>query len=173
LACSAFLPSTLFAATPSTIVCVTCEDDSLAKQAEDEISEALINQGIRVADPSAIDEKYHEEGRGALAAAWGDGWGVAAMQWSSVSWVETIYHARRLFAAQLIVTDSELPYGEFTVHKVKTRLSYKCFDVVTHQMIAAGSYKAEARGEDASDATDNALGETVRNLASGSVYRLR
>jgi hypothetical protein len=95
------------------------------------------------------------------------------MRWSAVAWVETIYHARRLFAAQLTVSDSTSAYGEFTVHRIKTRLSYKCFDVLTHQIIAAGSSKAEARGENVSDVTDEALGETVRELSRGSIYRLK
>ncbi len=157
-------------ASPLTIVCVTCSngDAELSEQAEDQFSGALINEGVSVADPSAISARYHEEGRAAIVSFWGG----AAMAWQSVSWVERVYHARRLFAAQLVVTESSQPYGEFQVHQIKTRLSYKCYDVVTHQMIAAGSVAGKSRGEDVSDVTDEALAAAIKSLAPSAGRRL-
>jgi hypothetical protein len=165
------LPKGASAASPLTIVCVTCSngDGDLSEQAEDQFSGALINEGVSVADPTAISAQYHEEGRAAIVSFWGG----AAMAWQRVSWVERVYHARRLFAAQLVVKDSSLPYGEFQVHQVKTRLSYKCFDVVTHEMIAAGSVAGRSRGEDVSDATDEALAAAIKTLAPGAGRSLK
>jgi hypothetical protein len=164
------VPQVVSAASPLTIVCVTCTngDPDLSEQAEDQFSGALINEGVSVADPSAISARYHEEGRAAIVSFWGG----AAMAWQSVSWVDRVYHARRLFAAQLAVTDSSLPYGEFTIHQIKTRLSYKCYDVVTHEMIAAGSVIGKSRGEDVSDVTDDALAEAIKVLAPAAGRRL-
>jgi hypothetical protein len=173
LAAFTFLPKMVFAANPLTIVCVSCDDTDLAEHAEDQLSGALVDRGVKVADPSAIQTRYHEEGRAAVAAIWGDGWGVAAMEWSSVSWVETVYNARRLFAAKLILSDFSEPYGQYEVHKIKTRLSYKCFDVSSHQIIAAGSSKGEAVGEDVSDITDDALNDAIKNIASNAAYRMK
>lgn len=165
------LPLGAFAASPLTIVCVTCSngDNALAEQAEDKISAALLDRGVSVADPSAIEARYREQGRVAVARFWGGG----AMAWESVSWVERTYHARRLFAAQLVITDTSLPYGEFQVHQIKARLSYKCFDVSTHEMIVAGSNSAKVRGEDVSDTTDEAIESSVKTLAASSVSRLK
>ena len=169
-AASLVLPLCAAAASPLTIVCVTCSNDDaeLSEQAEDQFSGALINEGVSVADPSAISERYHVQGRAAIVAFWGG----AVMAWESVSWVERVYHARRLFAAQLVVTDSSLPYGDFQVHQIKTRLSYKCYDVVTHEMIAAGSIAGKSRGEDVSDVTDDALAAAIRTLAPAAGRRL-
>ncbi|MBD5653885.1 MAG: hypothetical protein IAI50_01740 [Candidatus Eremiobacteraeota bacterium] len=167
----AFLPLGVLAASPLTIVCATCSngDGDVAEQAEDKISGALIDRGVTVADPSAIQERYREQGRAAIARVWGG----MAMAWESVSWVERTYHGRRLLAVQVVVTDSSLPYGEFTVHQIKTRLSYKCFDVTTHQMIAAGSNSAKSRGEDVTDVTDQALESAVRTLAASAANRMK
>jgi hypothetical protein len=167
---SVAVPVSASAASPLTIVCVACStgDAELSEQAEDQFSGALINEGVSVADPSAISERYHQEGRAAIVSFWG---GVA-MAWQSVSWVERVYHARRLFAAQLVVTHSSLPYGDFEVHQIKTRLSYKCYDVVTHEMIAAGSIAGKSRGEDVSDVTDAALAAAIKTLAPAAGRRL-
>lgn len=167
----ALSPTTVLAAGPLTIVCVTCNngDSELSEHAEDQLSGALLDRGVSVADPSAIQERYRQEGRAAIVAFWGG----ALMAWESVSWVERIYHARRLLAARLEVTDSSLPYGQFEVHQIKTRLSYKCFDVVTHRMIAAGSASGKSRGEDVSDSTDEALESSVKSLVATAAYRLR
>jgi hypothetical protein len=173
LASFTLLPQMAWALNPLTIVCVSCDDSDLAEHAEDQLSGALVDHGVRVADPSAIQTRYHEEGRAAVAAIWGDNWGVAAMEWSSVSWVETIYNARRLFAAKLVVSDFSEPYGQYEVHKIKTRLSYKCFDVSSHRMIAAGSSKGSAIGEDVSDITDDALNDAIKNIASNAAYRMK
>lgn len=167
---SIVLPQAASAVLPLTIVCVTCSngDSGLSEQAEDQFSGALIDEGVHVADPSAISATYHEEGRAAIVAFWGG----AVMAWQKVAWVDRVYHARRLFAAQLVVTDSALPYGNFQVHQIKTRLSYKCYDVVTHEMIAAGSVAAKSRGEDASEVTDEALGAAIKTLAPVAGRRL-
>jgi len=171
---AAATPARTFAASPLTIVCATCTngDDALAVQLEDQLAEALIDRGVRVADPSAIAARYHEAGRAAIGAAWGEGFGAAAFSWASVSWIESVYHARRLFAAQLEVRDASLPYGEFKVHDVTTRLSYRCYDVVTHQTLAAGSVSASARGEDAADCTDDAVASAIKSLAPTAATRL-
>jgi hypothetical protein len=164
------IPTGLSASGPLTIVCATCSngDVDLAEQAEDQLSGALLDRGVRVADPTAIEERYRERGRAAIVAFWGG----AAMAWESVSWVERVYHARRLFAVQVVVTDNVLPYGAFQVHQIKVRLSYKCYDVETHELVAAGSKSGQARGEDASDATDEALGSAVKELVASAAFRL-
>ena len=94
------------------------------------------------------------------------------MAWESVSWVERVYHARRLFAAQVVVTDSTLPYGAFQVHQTRVRLSYKCYDVETHELVAAGSKNARAQGEDVTDAIDEALASAIKESVASAASRL-
>jgi hypothetical protein len=156
------------AATPTTIVAVSCNVDELETDAEDFLAGALNERHVNTVDPSAIDITYHERAR-LQAARYFDSLSV---DYSSIAWVTTTYHAERLFVVAATLSVSSLPYGEFTVYGTRARCSYRCFDVVSKRIVAAGSSLGTARSEDADGAQETALHLGLLSVAREAARRL-
>jgi hypothetical protein len=156
------------AATPTTIVAVTCNVEELENDAEDFLAGALNERSVNTVDPSAIDIVYHERAR-LEAVRYVDS---LSIDYSSIAWVTATYHAERLLMVAATLSASSLPYGEFTVYGVRARCSYRCFDVVSKRIVAAGSSLGTARSEDADGAQETALHLGLLSVARGAARRL-
>jgi hypothetical protein len=148
-------------AQPTTIVAVTCNVSTLEDDAEDFLAGALTDRGIATLDPSAIDVTYHERAR-LDAARFLDS---VSVDYAALVWVTAVYHAERLLVASAVVNGSSLPYEGFTVYNARARCSYRCFDVVSKRIVAAGSALGTSRSEDVDEAGEDALHQGLLAIA--------
>lgn len=160
----ALVPRLVAASTP--IVVAVSAPRELSDEAESSLAAALIARGVRVIDPSAIEARLRVRARASARRIAGG----AEVEWEAVAWIEQIIHARRALFVNIAGPDSVLPYGEFSVHRVRAHGSYRAFDTATRRMLAAGTAVGDERGEDADEVTrravEDAIGDIARNAAS-------
>jgi len=67
---------------------------------------------------------------------------------------------------------TSLPYGQFTVYVVRATSAYRCFDTGSKSIIAAGTARGEARGEDGALAMEQAGNSSLLALARAAAPKL-
>lgn len=164
----AFVAHPVAAASASTIVAVACNDPELSEDAEDFLAGALSDRHVTTFDPSAIDVTYHEQARLQVSRFLNS----ASVDYSALSWVTVRYHAQRLMAVNVRFTANALPYGAFTVYNVRARCSYRCFNVLSKTIVAAGSGLGTGRAEDVTQAQEDAMHAGLLEIARVSAARL-
>ncbi|HTV74483.1 MAG TPA: hypothetical protein VME66_12375 [Candidatus Acidoferrales bacterium] len=155
---------------PTTIVAVACNVSTLEDDAEDFLAGALTERDVATLDPSAIDVTYHEQARLDAARLLDDS---VSVDYASLVWVTAVYHAERLLVANALVNGSSLPYEGFTVYNARARCSYRCFDVVSKRIVAAGSTLGTSRSEDADEAGEDAMHDGLSAIAKEAAPALR
>lgn len=147
--------------------------DSNVPELDDEFTsffaETLRSRGVRVVDPSSVQLTYHE--RASIVAVVFDS--MAAVSESRVAWIETKYGAPQALFARVRINVTSLPYGEFTVHQVRSVCSFRCMDVRTHEVIKAGRTNAERRGEDLEHVQGLAANDAIISSARAAAASLR
>jgi hypothetical protein len=155
--------------TPRTIVAVSCSDADLEEEADDTLADELQGRGITVVAPEAIDVTTMER-LTVEAHRW---FGGGMIDMSYVATIVRHFNADRALLANLDLSVASLPYGDFTVYSVNASCSYRCFQVSNKTIVAAGSFSAEARGEELQRVERDAALGAVSKLAHSAASRLR
>ncbi|MGB6985415.1 MAG: hypothetical protein WBD74_05480 [Candidatus Aquilonibacter sp.] len=165
---SAVIAVPALSASPTTAVLLSSSSSDLDSQYLDFVAGALRARGVNVYDPSSADISYHERAS-LVAEAVGS---ILVAEVNGIAWVEAHYHTRRAMFIETHISASSLPYGDFTVHMVRATSAYRCFDTSTRAVIAAGTARGEARGEDLDTATQQAGNRSLQTLAADAASKL-
>jgi hypothetical protein len=166
---AAALPLPAFATAPTTVLLVSADDSDLDEPSTDFLADALRGRGVAVVDPSSVRVTVHERIR-LVALAFGPGIAGAAER---ESWIEETFGSSRAMFVRIRLDETSAPYGDFEVTSVRVVASYRCMDVGSGTVVAAGSFRATQRGEDAAAARERAINESLLQLARSSAPRLR
>jgi len=149
-----------------TVILLSTSDPDQDEECTNFLAEALRSRGVSVVDPSSVHLTYHQKSQIAGIAVGP----VAALEAQSVSWISRSYHSSRALFANISFHDVELPYGDFQVHTITARCSFRCMNVSDYTIVKAGSFREERRGEDelsvASEAANAAMLSMARSAAS-------